>query len=48
MTPPIPIILNAMNSRYGCRNRSAQILKVVVVTHDQIPHDILSLHHLTV
>ena len=31
----------------GCRNRSVQVLEVVVVTRDQIPHDILSLHCLT-
>ena len=31
----------------GCRNHSVQVLEAVEVTRDQIPHDILSLHHLT-
>ena len=42
----IASILTAIH-QLGCRNRSVQVLEVVVVTHDQIPHDILSLHHLT-
>ena len=31
----------------GCKSHLIQVLEAVVVTRDQIPHDILSLHHLT-
>ena len=36
-----------MNPNSGCKNRSVQVLEAGVEARDQMPHDILSLHHLT-
>ena len=47
-------MLNAMNPnslyavhQLGCKNHVIQVLEAVVEVRDQIPHDILSLHRLT-
>ena len=50
-TPPVSIMLKVVMPTLchtvhclGCSNHSVLVLEVVVEAHDQIPHDIPSLH----